>query len=82
LASIRLVLFTGLTVGFYGLIGARGAFAQTEKESTSPLGSDGVDRNGAERMMKEGQETFHFDTFGDEAFWRDTLKPIDLRPRD
>src|SRR6202140_5261688 len=25
-------------------------------------------------MMKEGQETFRFDTFGDEAFWGDTLK--------
>ena len=24
--------------------------------------------------MKEGQETFRFDTFGDEAFWGDTLK--------
>jgi hypothetical protein len=72
--AIGLVLFTGLAVGFCGLIGARGASAQTEKESTSPLGSDGVDRNDAERMMKEGQETFRSDTFGDEAFWGDTLK--------
>lgn len=72
--AIGLVLFTGLAVGFYGLIGARGASAQTEKESRSPLGFDGVDRHDAERMMKEGQETFRFDTFGDEAFWGDTLK--------
>jgi hypothetical protein len=72
--AIGLVLFTGLAVGFYGLIGARGASAQTEKESTSPFGFGGVDRNDAERMMKEGQETFRFDTFGDEAFWGDTLK--------
>lgn len=33
-----------------------------------------MDRNDAERMMKEGQETFRFDTFGDEDFWGDTLK--------
>jgi len=65
---IGLVLFTGLAVGFYGLIGARRASAQTEKDSRSPLGFDGVDRHDAERMMKEGQGTFRFDTFGDEAF--------------
>jgi hypothetical protein len=27
-----------------------------------------------ERMFAEGQQTFRFDTFGDEAFWGDTLK--------
>ena len=48
--TIGLVLFTGLAVGFYGLIGARGASAQTGKESRSPLGFDGVDRHDAERM--------------------------------
>ncbi|HEX9261073.1 MAG TPA: hypothetical protein VF893_00920, partial [Candidatus Bathyarchaeia archaeon] len=26
------------------------------------------------RMLEEGRETFRFDTFGDEAFWGDTLK--------
>jgi hypothetical protein len=25
-------------------------------------------------MLRQGQETFRFDTFGDEAFWGDTLK--------
>jgi hypothetical protein len=72
--TIGLVLFTRLAFGFYGFIGARGTSAQTEKESRSPLGFDGVDRHDAERMMKEGQETFRFDTFGDETFWGDTLK--------
>jgi hypothetical protein len=28
----------------------------------------------AKRMIEEGRETFRFDTFGDEAFWGDTLK--------
>ena len=32
-----------------------------------------VGRN-AERMVAEGRHTFRFDTFGDEAFWGDTLK--------
>ena len=72
--AIGLVLFTGLAVGSYSLIGAGGASAQTEKEGTSPLGFDAVIPNHAERMMKEGQQTFRFDTFGDEAYWGDTLR--------
>ena len=28
----------------------------------------------AERTIREGRRTFRFDTFGDEAFWTDTLK--------
>ena len=72
--AIGLVFFTGLAVGFYSSIGTRGVSAQTEKKSASPLGFDAVVLNDAERMMKEGQETFRFDTFGDEAFWGDTLK--------
>jgi hypothetical protein len=28
----------------------------------------------AQRMIGEGRQTFRFDTFGDEAFWGDTLK--------
>jgi cytochrome c2 len=72
--AIGLVLFIGLAVGFYGSIGAGGASAQTEKEGTSPLGFDAVIPNDAERMMKQGQETFRFDTFGDEAYWGDTLR--------
>jgi hypothetical protein len=33
---------------------------------------DAIRRN-AERMIEEGRRTFRFDTFGDEAFWGDTL---------
>jgi Cytochrome c len=71
---IGLVLFKALAVGFYGLIGAREASAQAEKKGTSPSGFDAVVRNNAERMMKEGQEIFRFDTFGSEAFWGDALQ--------
>src|SRR5574341_2187353 len=35
---------------------------------------DGVIRESARRMVEEGRQTFRFDTFGDEAFWGDTLK--------
>ena len=32
-----------------------------------------VDRH-AERTIEEGRHIFRFDTFGDEAFWGDTIK--------
>jgi hypothetical protein len=34
---------------------------------------DAIGRNGA-RMIEEGRRVFRFDTFGDEAFWGDTLE--------
>jgi hypothetical protein len=34
---------------------------------------DGIPGN-ADRMVEQGRQTFRFDTFGDEAFWGDTLK--------
>jgi hypothetical protein len=34
---------------------------------------DDVIRRNAERMIEEGRRTFRYDTFGDEAFWGDTL---------
>jgi len=34
-----------------------------------------IQRN-AERMMKEGQQIFRFDTFGSEAFWGDALQLV------
>jgi hypothetical protein len=51
------VLSAGLAVGFYGLMGERGAPAQTEKKGASPSGFDARVRNDAERMIQEGQET-------------------------
>ena len=59
---VGLFLFTGLVVSSYHLIGAQKASAQTETA-----------RNNSERTLKEGQQTFRFDTFGDEAWWGDTL---------
>src|ERR1043165_4368045 len=42
----------------------RGKSTQSERQT---------DTN-AERMLDEGKQTFRFDTFGDEAFWSDTLQ--------
>ena len=37
-------------------------------------GFDGQINNNVEQMMKDGRETFRNDTFGDEAFWGDSLQ--------
>lgn len=47
---------------------ADGTHAQKEKKL-----ADRINAN-AQRMVDEGREIFRFDTFGDEAFWGDTLK--------
>ena len=73
--AVGLVLFTGLAIGSYHLIGAQRASAQTQKKAASPpSGFDAVVRDNSERMMKEGEQTFRFDTFGSEAFWGDALQ--------
>jgi hypothetical protein len=36
--------------------------------------ADRVNARNAAEMLVEGRETFRFDTFGDEAFWGDTLR--------
>src|SRR5208282_6071065 len=70
--AVGLVLFAGLVVGSYRLIGAQRASAQTEETGASPSGF-AVVSDSSKRMLKEGERTFRFDTFGDEAWWGDTL---------
>ena len=40
--------------------------------SAAPPGDQTAEN--AEKMLMQGKQTFRFDTFGDEAFWGDTLK--------
>ena len=46
----------------------QGRKATAEVKSTDPI------MDNAERMLSEGRATFRFETFGDEAFWGDTIK--------
>ena len=45
---------------------------------STPLGAQSVRHNpvveNASQRVQQGQQTFRFDTFGDQAFWGDTLK--------
>jgi hypothetical protein len=51
---------------------ARGSF--DDKAPQPPRTFDEVIRHNGERMIEEGRRIFRFETFGDEAFWGDTLK--------
>lgn len=53
-------------------IGAVSASLMSRKVSTYAAEDPQIEH--AEKMIREGRQTFRFDTFGDEAFWGDTLK--------
>ncbi len=71
--AVGLVLFAGLAVGSYRLIGTQRASAQTEEIGASPSAFAAMSLDNSEQMLKEGRRTFRFDTFGDEAWWGETL---------
>src|ERR1041385_5603936 len=58
----------------------RGGNAGPDEVVTGPRGNapgsafDRVITSNNQRLLAEGRQTFRFDTFGDEAFWGDTLK--------
>jgi hypothetical protein len=50
------------------------ASGQSDPASTLSSDPDDLIRDNASTMITEGRRTFRFDTFGDEAFWGDTLQ--------
>ena len=44
----------------------------TSPQATSSANDQNIS-NYAQDMLKQGKDIFRFDTFGDEAFWGDTL---------
>jgi hypothetical protein len=70
------VFLTALSIVGYSRVGANGAQEtqdRNDKAESSPDGFDGVVRQNVRQMITDGKQTFRFDTFGDEAFWGDTL---------
>ena len=71
---VGLVLFAGLAIAAYQLIEIQRASAQTQDNGASLSGFDAVVHSSSDRMMKEGQQVFRFDTFDDQTFWGDALR--------
>ena len=62
----------------YSILMALGLIGATALYAIGAAPADGqydaaISRN-AQQMLADGKQTFRFDTFGDEAFWGDTLK--------
>ncbi len=72
--SARLSVGAGLVA--VGLVGAVQAVdpAGTVLGTGVSRGFDNVIEDNANRMVRDGRQTFRFDTFGDEAFWGDALQ--------
>jgi hypothetical protein len=51
-----------------------GTAGQSALESATEQDFDDLTRDNARQLIEEGKRTFRFDTFGDEAFWGDTLQ--------
>ncbi len=60
--------------GFAGKTPGAQEVAVEENAGREASSFDVAGRNDTEEMFKQGQEIFRFDTFGDEAFWGDTLQ--------
>jgi hypothetical protein len=71
------VFLIALSIAGYSRVGANGAQETQDGsagELSSSAGFDGAVQQNAGQMVKDGKQTFRFDTFGDEAFWGDTLQ--------
>src|SRR5688572_8362129 len=69
--TISASLFPALVIFSYILQGS----TSPDAAQTKPLiGFDSIILANARHRIEEGRQIFRFDTFGDEAFWGDTLK--------
>ena len=66
LSSLLLLIISGACV-------LQGQTRQTQRLRPQS-GFDQLVQQNAQQMIDEGRKAFRFDTFGDEAFWGDTLK--------
>ena len=71
--SRRRLLTTAAIAGAMLVVGA-GSAAATARFQVGPTTNDTAIAQNSMRMLAEGRHTFRFDTFGDEAFWGDTLQ--------
>ena len=73
-SSVRsAVLISAVIVGAVAWTVLDGPADAQSRERRRRSGDDAI-RDNARQQLEQGRQTFRFDTFGDEAFWGDTLK--------
>src|SRR5215472_6494109 len=71
--SRRTLLTALLAAGAMAAVGA-GSSAMTVRLAGRQASFDATIAQNSENMLEQGRQTFRFDTFGDQAFWGDTLQ--------
>jgi hypothetical protein len=66
--------FVIVGVGIFLLLVTSAVVVQVLAETNTLVQTSDVIGDNARQMMEEGQNTFRFDTFGDEVFWGDQLQ--------
>jgi hypothetical protein len=75
--SLAITLLIGVLIGMISIGGGRAqvqSAVQTQGKKDKEVRFDVQISDHSARLMEEGRNTFRFETFGDEAFWGDTLK--------
>jgi hypothetical protein len=68
----RLAMIAGGGLALYiAVVIVYGTVSSVSASGTDP---DEQNRKAAEQLFEQGRQIFRFDTFGDEAFWGDSLK--------
>src|SRR6266852_1151845 len=70
---VSVLIGLAIVVGLGSSVGEQRIARADEGSDTKLSKNDQQVREHARRMIAEGEGTFRFDTFGDEAFWGDTL---------
>ncbi len=70
--TLTFLFLAGFGLSCLALDGQRRVAAQSEARNESAIDTS-IDKN-ARQVLHKGRQIFRFDTFGDEAFWGDTLK--------
>jgi hypothetical protein len=74
LAKFALVLFVAAVMVVFVSVSSDAKRAADQGNSGKLTEAEQQTQANAQRMLEEGKQTFRFDTFGDEAFWGDTLQ--------
>ena len=72
--SRRHLLIAAIAAVSLSFLAAVGTTTNVEDRARPERGTDADILQHARKALDEGKKTFRFDTFGDEAFWGDTLK--------